>query len=254
MILKDWQWERYDPDGCLLSNSLVLADVVNRLAFYGLERPSGAVLKLLCEGRLDAICSYRWLKFEHFQRYEVSEYMKFLDRSKWLALAAMLDEEGRVLPANEWGDLIVDLEKLELKDCIVSEWEPSLNRFSYASCPPDTKTFDPNYFEEWCTARDIEITLAGSEIADARYKNSVGDIEDIESDELESPKRQLAQSELLKWWSSKADVRDLLTKDELLALVRAKYPDNIISRDRVRDLAGARKRGPKQFRDESSAK
>ncbi len=64
----------------------------------------------------------------------------------------------------------------------------------------------------------------------------------------------LSDADLKQWWQSKANVRDSLTKDELLTLVRAKFPGNQISRDRVRDLIGPRKQGPKPFSGKKPAK
>lgn len=55
----------------------------------------------------------------------------------------------------------------------------------------------------------------------------------------------LSESELRKWWDKRATVRDSLSQDDLLTLVRAAYPDKQISRDRIRILTGERKRGPK---------
>jgi hypothetical protein len=64
-----------------------------------------------------------------------------------------------------------------------------------------------------------------------------------ESPDMNRP--PLSEAELQKWWSKRASVRDSLTHDELLVLIRAAYPANQISRDRIRTLAGERKRGPK---------
>ena len=53
--------------------------------------------------------------------------------------------------------LTVDLEKLELKDFEIADWEPGENRFSYAFCPHETPVSDPAYFEEHYLAWDIAI-------------------------------------------------------------------------------------------------
>ncbi|MGI8943179.1 MAG: hypothetical protein ACR2FJ_02900 [Qipengyuania sp.] len=68
----------------------------------------------------------------------------------------------------------------------------------------------------------------------------------VESDGDCSPtKPPLSQSNLDLWWDKKAAVRESLSEAELLALVRGAYPNNFISRDRIRELMGPRKRGPK---------
>ena len=248
-ILRGWLWGYYDPDGCWHGRSISLAEVLSRLAFQGHNRPTIAILRLLCEGKITAICNYRWLKYQHSVRYEISEHMDYLDKSKWQTLALMLEDEQQMLDAGEWGGSTTDLSKLELKDCQTVEWEPSFNRCAYAACPPDTSTFDPTYYEEFFSADEIEIARVSEEPKEADF-----DAEDIEERRPVDHNPPLSQAELTKWWESKADVRDLLSKDELLVLVRAKYPEKAISRDRVRDLVGTRKRGPKPFRGDYSAK
>lgn len=61
-------------------------------------------------------------------------------------------------------------------------------------------------------------------------------------------KPPLSEADLQRWWSKHSRVRDGLTQDELLVLIRAVHPENYISRDRIRALAGERKRGPKPLR------
>ncbi|QNO27641.1 hypothetical protein EEB18_001190 [Sphingopyxis sp. OPL5] len=62
---------------------------------------------------------------------------------------------------------------------------------------------------------------------------------------VEGDKPPLSEAELQKWWTKRATIRDSLTQDELLALIRVAYPDKHISRERIRALTGERKRGPK---------
>lgn len=64
-------------------------------------------------------------------------------------------------------------------------------------------------------------------------------------DDCGSTKLPLSQSNLDLWWNKKAAVRESLSEAELLALVRGAHPNNFISRDRIRELMGPRKRGPK---------
>lgn len=65
---------------------------------------------------------------------------------------------------------------------------------------------------------------------------------------------RLAESKLQEWWAAKSAVSESLKQEELLALIRAAFPDNHIARDRIRALSAGRKRGPKPFGDKSSAK
>jgi hypothetical protein len=70
-------------------------------------------------------------------------------------------------------------------------------------------------------------------------------LDDSDSDNADSTKSPLSQSDLSRWWDKKEAVRDALTEAELIALVRAAHPNHFISRDRIRELMGPRKRGPK---------
>lgn len=61
----------------------------------------------------------------------------------------------------------------------------------------------------------------------------------------QAPLPPLSQANLAAWWDKKGSVREALSEAELLTLVREAHPNNFISRDRVRELIGPRKRGPK---------
>lgn len=65
------------------------------------------------------------------------------------------------------------------------------------------------------------------------------------SDLPDTSKPPLSEADLQKWWGKRESVRDSLSQDELLTLIRAAYPDNQISRERIRALTGERKRGPR---------
>lgn len=58
-------------------------------------------------------------------------------------------------------------------------------------------------------------------------------------------KTPLPKKSLDNWWESKRKVRDAMSQADLLADIRKKYPDNFISRERIRKLTEGRKRGPK---------
>lgn len=90
------------------------------------------------------------------------------------------------------------------------------------------------------------------ELTGVHFLKATIDVSAGESDlgvEVELKKPNLSVAELSKWWASMAASRDQLSQDQLLTLVRAKYPENHIARDRMRDLSGGRKRGPKRFGD-----
>lgn len=64
-------------------------------------------------------------------------------------------------------------------------------------------------------------------------------------DATEVGKPPLPEAELKRWWDGMAASRESLTQGDLLLLIRAKYPDNHIARDRIREISGGRKPGKK---------
>lgn len=71
--------------------------------------------------------------------------------------------------------------------------------------------------------------------------------------EQDDSKPRLPELKLMKWWDALAGARDGLSNEELLILARAKFPENHVARDRIRVLAGGRKRGPRPKSDKSAA-
>lgn len=254
-LMTAWQWQHFDPDGIQSFRSIDLSTTLNRLAMQGHSRPKEAILTLLCEGRLKAICSYEWKKYQNTDRFALSGSGAEVSQNQWQALVTAMAEESRVMKKTRLMECKIDLFALGVKDCEIAVWEPSENRFRYALCANEINPFAPGYYEETFSA--WEIMLMPLFIFPENFEG-----DDLLSNEIESEKpdfdkplrKPLSDSDLKTWWRSKTKVRDLLTKDELLALVRAKFPDNHISRDRVRDLIGPRKQGPKPIRDKPTAK
>lgn len=244
-LMREWRWIRYDPDGVPSASPMSLREAVNRLALEGHASPKRALLDLFCNNKIAALASYRWRKFQKHDYFQLEGSFTQIGVSQWRALAAALQEIEQNLQESSWPFTTVDLEKLELSDCEIADWQPEHDRFSYAFCPPETPVFDPSYFEEFYSAWDVTILPLKMP---GRYGEIVSTIPDGDQgapDDPSSQKSPLSDAELDRWWESRAKVRDHLTKDELLTLVRAKYPDRHISRDRIRDLAGPRKTGPK---------
>jgi len=244
-ILKGWHWGYVDPDGFRYSKTVELQHAHNRLAFCGCDDPAKAILALLCDGRLVAIGDYRWLYFRNYERFSFSGSKEEIDRGKWQKLTKHLGEIRWGGEEDDWEQITVCLDQLDLQNEPTAEWKPGYNRCSFASYSPDIESYLASYYEEWFSATGIEIILSSDEMAKVMEADLEG--EDEASNTLAEVETlpPLSEAELQKWWASKSKVRDSLTKDELLTLARAKFPDKHISRERVRDLAGARKRGPK---------
>lgn len=144
-------------------------------------------------------------------------------------------------------EISVDLPELGLEKCEAAEWKPQYNRCSFASVSNGLKSYEDGYFEEWFSATNIEICLS---LANQRDLESIGfdKVAVVEAPRAKSDNRpSLSDADLQKWWQGKEKAREHLTQEELLTLARSSFPKNQISRERVRDLAGPRKRGPKGF-------
>lgn len=139
------------------------------------------------------------------------------------------------------------------------EWDVPL--WFWESCMKSTEakvdwtlgSFSGNAFVDrhWC-----RINLTGVHFLRAAlmpHEEPKSDQREMNEGEGDRGKLRLPDSKLTQWWESKAGARDGLSIEELLTLARVKFPDNHISRDRIRDLARGRKRGPKPISDKSTA-
>lgn len=254
-LMSEWQWEYRDPDGNQSFHSIELSNAVNRLAMQGHTNPKRAILRLLCQGKLNATCDYEWKKYQTYDRFALSGSAAEVSQNQWQGLANALAEESRALKDPKVFECKVDLSALDVKDCKVAIWEPSYNRFSYALRATDIDPFGPGYFEEIFSAWEIMLmplmVPAENCLDDFLFCD---DTNDAKSDTDILNGKPLSESELNKWWQGKTKVRDLLTKDELLTLIKAKYPDKHISRDRFYEFVGPRTRGKKPFSGKSPGK
>lgn len=192
-LMRTWQWLGCNPDGYLLTQGIELSEAVNRLAMEGYSRPQNLVLSLLCSGDLYAIGSYKWRKYQWGSHFQHEEHFAAIRRKQWQNLSTTIEEEQIELSGHGWPFNTIDLEKLAIKDCEPYEWVFSQNRFSTASCPPDTETHDKSYFEEWFSAWDIEIRLPAVEDADSNTEHELAC--EIEPSDAPTVGRPLAH-----WW------------------------------------------------------
>lgn len=67
---------------------------------------------------------------------------------------------------------------------------------------------------------------------------------------------QVSPAALKSWWAtwSNDPTSTYASEKQILEAVKQAFPDNSVSRDRVRELRGPQKRGPKPFSDKSTAK
>ena len=76
------------------------------------------------------------------------------------------------------------------------------------------------------------------------------------TEEAVSPEQKLprlSDSNLEKWWHGKEAIAECLTEDELLTLVRTKFPKNHIARARIRKYTNGRTQGRKPIRRKDTA-
>lgn len=141
---------------------------------------------------------------------------------------------------------------------IEREWDVPL--WFWESCIHSTEakidwalgSFGGNAFVEksWCRVNLVGVHFLRAALAPPTETQSDDDKDDGEDG---GSKPRLPDPRLQKWWDGKASVREGLSIDDLWTLARASFPDHHISRDRMRVLAGGRKRGPKPIGDESAA-
>ena len=158
-VLRQWQWQRGDPDGNTWPIWLRLREAVNRLAMEGIARPQSALIGLLCQGELIADGDYRWQKYQGGNHFELSEHDTRIKQRQWQVLADLIEQEHLEL-VSPGGFLLdhVELTKLGMESCYPYEYNFSDDRFNTSLCPPDTDFHDPTYFEEWFSAWDISIS------------------------------------------------------------------------------------------------
>ncbi len=192
-LMRTWQWLFYDPDGFPRIQGIALNEVVNRLAMEGYSRPQNLVLSLLCSGDLYAVGNYRWRKYQWGSYFQHDESYATIRRKQWRSLSVAIEDEKIELAGHGWPFNTIDLDKLEIKDCEPYEWIFSQNRFSTAACPPDTKTHDPDYFEEWFSASEIDIRLPDVEDDDTDAAHALPG--DTNSSNARTVGRPLAD-----WW------------------------------------------------------
>ena len=192
-VMRTWQWLLCDPDGFPRIQGIALNEVVNRLAMEGYPRPQNLVLSLLCNGDLYAVGTYTWRKFQWGSYFQHEEHYAPIRRKQWQSLSVAIEHEQIELSGHGWPFNTIDLEKLDINDCEPYEWVFPQSRFTTAACPPETETHDPNYFEEWFSASDIELRLPDVEDGDSDATHAL--LSDATSSNGRAVGRPLAD-----WW------------------------------------------------------
>jgi len=246
LLMTKWKWVWIYPDGDQIPASQDLDDVSNRLALEGVDDPKSVLLELLCAERLSATGDFRWQKYRRGEFFRLEKYQSQIHVNQWRTLFSAIVEVDRMLSAHEWPWTKVDLEQLQLSDCDMADWKPSEKRFAYALCPPETQLTESDYFEEQFSAWDVSIDpMVRWDGSGWEMSASIEVSESEGQPEHHTHKPRLSDAELNRWWEGKLLVREHLTQEELLTLARLKYPDHHISRERIRELGGPRKTGPK---------
>jgi hypothetical protein len=129
---------------------------------------------------------------------------------------------------------------------IEREWDvPTWFWSEYCEAESSTQNWETGKFKGRSYVSSIPRTI---ELSDVRFlKSSIASPSNPASGEMTVPEHRpdLSNAELERWWASMAGAREALTQDQLLLLIRDKYPDNFIARDRIRDLSSGRKPGKK---------
>lgn len=100
-------------------------------------------------------------------------------------------------------------------------------------------------------AAEVEVSRRGLPLLDP----SAIHFDNLLENELMSNRLPAISKALLNaWWTGLQNEVKQLTQDDLWSLCRAHFPNKSISRERIRELTGPRKRGPKPIRGEMTAK
>ncbi len=159
-IMRQWQWQRGDPDGNFWPVSVELSLAINRLAMEGIQRPQDTILSLLCRGDLLASGDYQWQKYQWGNEFQLEDSGGEIKQKQWRDLADLINWERQELKSGAFLLDQAELVKLGHEPCYPYQWEFPYNRFSTSLCPPDTPVLDPTYLEEWYSAWNIEVSPA----------------------------------------------------------------------------------------------
>jgi hypothetical protein len=155
-IMRDWNWQRCDPDGVPFHPAKDLNWVANRLAMEGVRRPQDAILTLVCEGLLNSRGDYQWRKYQDFDYFQTEVECDPIKPRHWQQLASSIRASKRGSGRGSSMETTLQLPELGLKDCLAHEWEYGSCRFSYAMIT-DPPPWDDDYMEEWFSAWSIQV-------------------------------------------------------------------------------------------------
>lgn len=162
ICMRNWEWRVFDHDTMdYWDRPIEISWAVNKLAMEGIYQPHNAVLRLLKEGRLLAKADFVWRKYEAGHHYQFEGQFADISQTRWQQLSdALADEWQRLENLDSYTPV---LEKLGLGECDACRWDALAGRFSLASCPSETSTWQSGYFEEWLSVWDIRLLLPESE-------------------------------------------------------------------------------------------
>lgn len=161
-----WDWGYTDSAGCIHSYAMELDAVLNRLAYCQNSDPARALLTLLIQGRVTASGDFRWRRYQAGREYELQECATDIAVERWAMVKAALAVQAEQNALEGWPLACLNLHFLNLTDVDIAEWQPELNRCSYAMRASDIDLFEATYFEEHFIAEGLMVrpkAVAGDE-------------------------------------------------------------------------------------------
>lgn len=164
--LRTWDWTRWDYDFHeAVPRSRTLSETVNSLAMSGHADPPGALLQLLCDGKLIASGDYQWRASRNGHEYSKAEGGSPIPQAWWRLLKAGL-------AARDWrAGNTISLPLLNVADASRAElaWEHDRITVAIADGLPWSLDDDDDYAEEYISAYAIEVHCpnAGNDICEA---------------------------------------------------------------------------------------
>lgn len=168
-IMREWEWQRCNPDGEQFHPGMMLSQLISRLVMEGAVKPQDTVLELLSQGKLLARGDYQWRKYDGDRHYQLEGVAAPIKQRHWQILAELSAAELTRQFSDVWQEQFVTLDNLGLGQCSEYEWQPLENSFSTASLIEDPLWTGAMDQEEWYSVREIEVWPLFAE------QNEIGD-------------------------------------------------------------------------------
>lgn len=121
-IMKRWNWDYINPISGHISHNIKLRDALGKLAFDGCTDPESALLQLFCDGSIEAIGDFYWLRYQQKKFYSLSGTQEPIKKEMWSKLRNLREEAKQLYPDQNPDLLKCDLVQLAMQDISKANW------------------------------------------------------------------------------------------------------------------------------------